>query len=304
MQTPGEVAMERRAAEPARADMAEERLDPVTGDVLMQVVTELASMMSLLGKGLAARRIAEIQAQATAFLHQIARLMVYREVNPWTRLRLTPDEPPASYSPTAARVGVIPLAANPIHWGHLLSGLSVMIQARLDKIVFVITRDSYPEGDLFPEELRRGAAAEAIAIFQPFFTLVPGSAGRLQTGPASLIRLLGLNSQQIVEAFYVSGYESCTPASINETTDALVKEGRASFGQSGRLPRVSIVSIGAWADETPGLSDARVLVVPSPLPGFSDGTVRAALRSSQRREELAGLPACVFRHFRMLSAFD
>jgi len=304
MQTPGELAAERRAAEPSRADTAVERLDPVTGDVLMQVMTELASMMSVLGRGLAARRIAEIQAHTTALLHQIARLMIDREVNPWTRLRLTPDEPPASYSPTAARIGVIPLAANPIHWGHLLSGLSVMIQARLDKIVFVITRDSCPDGDLFPEELRRGAAAEAIAIFQPLFTLVPGSAGRLQTGPASFFRLLGLNSQQIVEAFYVSGYESCAPVSINETIDALAKEGKASFGQSGRLHRVSIVRIGTGAGETPALSDARVLVVPSSLPGFSDGTVLTALRSSQRREELAALPACVFRHLRMLSAFD
>lgn len=304
MQTPGEVSVGRRIAEPSRTETGADWLDPVTGDVLTQVMTELASMGSLLGRGPAAKRIGEIQARARALLHQIARLIIEREINPWMQLRLTPDEPPAAFSPSAARIGVFPLAANPIHWGHLLCGLSVMIQARLDKIVYVITRDSSPAAELYPEELRRGAAAEAIAIFQPLFTLVPGSAGKSTSGPASFFRLLGLNSQQIVEAFYVSGHESCASVSIPETMDALWKEGKTSGSYDERLHRFSIISIAAGAGERSGESNARVLVVPSALPGVSEAAVRAALRSSQRRDELSALPACAFRHLRILSAFD
>src|SRR3989304_2178121 len=36
------------------------------------------------------------------------------------------------------RLGVFPIAANPLHWAHLMSGLAAMERFCLDKIMFVI----------------------------------------------------------------------------------------------------------------------------------------------------------------------
>jgi len=306
MQSPSELAVLREMAEPAGSEQQSDWLDPVTGDVLLQVMTELASMMSILGRAPAGRRITEIQACARTLLHDAARCITTRQIDPWTRIRLSPDEPAMSPSASAARVGVFPLSANPIHWGHLLSALSAMTAARLDKIVFVICSDSSPAAENYPEELRRGAAAEAISLFQPLFTLVPASAGKTMSGPASLFRLLALNGQQMVEAFYLAGWEPGSSESPVEVMDALW--GRAGGGpapRNERLHPVSLMMMGPLAARPhEALPDDRVRFVPQALPWISTAAVRSALRSSVHRDELAALPACAFRHLRMLTAFD
>jgi len=304
MQSPGEVTVERRAPDPF-VEPGSGWLDPVTGDVLMQVMTELASMMSLLGRAPAGKRISEIQVHVRALLHQVARLVTAQEINPWIRLRMTPEEPPVLPSAQALRVGVFPLSANPIHWGHLLSGLSVMARARLDKIVYVIAQDASPSAELYPDELRRGAAADAISLFQPLFTLVPASAGKSMNGPASFFRLLGLNNQQMIEAYYISAYEPGGSASLREIMDALWGHGNGhpqSYNEN--LHPVSLIRVDGILEERPSLRNPRVWMVPQPLPEISTNAVRAALVSALHRDELSALPACAFRHLRMLSAFD
>jgi hypothetical protein len=271
----------------------------------MQVMTELASMMSLLGRAPAGKRISEIQVHVRALLHQVAKLVTAQEVNPWIRLRMTAEEPPVLPSAQAVRVGVFPLSANPIHWGHLLCGLSVMARARLDKIVYVIAQDASPSAELYPDELRRGAAAEAISLFQPLFTLVPASAGKSMSGPASFFRLLGLNNQQAMEAYYISAYESGGAASLTEIMDGLWGHGNGHpQSHNENLHPVSLIRVDRILEEKPSLRNPRVLMVPQPLPGISTNAVRAALLSALHRDELSALPACAFRYLRMLSAFD
>ena len=158
-------------------------LDPATGDVLLAVAGELAGMASLLGRASARRRIGEIQALSRGLLHRIAQLVSSSQINPWTRIRLSPTDPPLHPSANAVRLGVFPTTANPLHWGHLLSALAVMAELGLDRVAFIIARDPASNGDLFPEEIRRGAAVEALQHFQPFFTLAPASAGRTASGP-------------------------------------------------------------------------------------------------------------------------
>jgi len=302
MRSPSELSLVRELTEPVSLPQESDWLDPVTGDILLQVMTELATMMSILGRASAGRRITEIQARARTLLHDVARGIATQQINPWSRIRLSPEEPPLSPSASSVRVGVFPLSANPIHWGHLLSALSAMTAARLDKIVFVISSDSSPAAEVYPEELRRGAAAEAIALFQPLFTLVPASAGKTLNGPASLFRLLGLNGQQMVEAFYLAAWDSgSSAAAIMDAVWSRASVGPASHAD--RLHPVSVVMMGPEGPYPAGQSD-RVLSVPQALPWISTANVRSALRSALHRDELAALPACAFRHLRMLTAFD
>jgi len=272
MQPTDELMTDQTATEVTPGEASADWLDPVTGDVLTQVMTELASMASLLGRATARRRIGEIQGLARTLLHQVAKLVMGQEINPWVRLRMTPDDPPFPRPLSAVRVGVYPLSANPIHWGHLLSGLDVMVKARLDKVLYLICQDPSTPAELYPEELRRAAAAEAIALFQPLFALVPEQTTRSSGGPASFFRLLELNAGQMAEAFYISGHDG----------------GAMSAGEPG----------------TPDAGNPRILMVPFPLPWVSTSMVRPALLSSQHRDDLAALPACAFRHLRMLSSFD
>jgi len=258
-------------------------------------------MVSPLGRTSSRRRIEEIQGIAGSLLRRIEDLIAAHQINPWTRVRLSPDDPPVPLLPRAARIGVFPLSANPLHWGHLLSGLAVMAQARLDKIVYIVALDSPQSEDLYPEEMRREAAAEAIALFQPLFVLAPGSAAKTLSGPLSFFRFLGLNGQQRLEAVYISGHECSTSTSMRETLDALQNNGAA---HNERMHTTAVAHLEPNAASKPASPDRRALAFPSPLPAASAVGIRAALRSPVHRDELAFLPACVFRHLRVLSAFD
>jgi hypothetical protein len=295
--------MDRRTAEASCVETETGWLDSVTGDILMQVMTELASMMSLLGRTSAGKRIMKIQARARTLLHEVACLITAREINPWIRLRLSPEESPVPVSAHPSRVGVFPLSANPIHWGHLLTGLSLMARAKLDKIVYVIANES-PSVELYPEELRRRAAEEAISLFQPLFTLVPASAGKAIGGPASLFRLLGLNNQHVMELFYVSAYEAGASTSLMEIMDALWGGSKThASGRENQRP-VSLIRVDAGRPDSPVSQNQRILAIPQPLPWISTAAVRAALLSPLHRDELSAVPACAFRQLRMLSSFD
>jgi hypothetical protein len=296
--------MDRRTAEASCVETQTGWLDSVTGDILMQVITELASMMSLLGRTSAGKRIMKIQARARTLLHEVACLITAREINPWIRLRLSPEESPVPVSAHPSRVGVFPLSANPIHWGQLLTGLSLMARAKLDKIVYVIANEFSPSVELYPEELRRRAAEEAISLFQPLFTLVPASAGKAIGGPASLFRLLGLNNQHVMELFYVWAYESGVSTSVMEIMDALWGGGNThSSGRENQCP-VSLIRVDAGRPDSPVSLNQRILAIPQPLPRISTAAVRAALLSPLHRDELSALPACAFRQLRVLSSFD
>jgi hypothetical protein len=304
MQSADEIILDQEAADPAVAGKDVGRLDPVTADVLMQVMTELANMLPFLGKASGRRRVGEIQEQTRTLLHQISKLIAAREINPWTRLRLSSAEPPVLPLAGVPRVGIFPIAANPIHWGDLLSGLSAMAAARLDKILFVLAPDSCPPSDLYPEEMRRSAAAEAIALFQPLFALVPAFSGKSPSAPACFFRLLGLNGQQKVEAWYISKDECASRESPAQVREALMKERGNGAWYSEKLHPASVAVIDANAGGSPVSEGSRMMTVHAVLPGVSSAAVRAALRSPLHRDELAALPACAFRHLRMLSAFD
>ncbi len=302
MQTAGSVVPNRDTADflPVENDVG--GLDPVTGDVLVQVTAELANMASFLGRR---RRVEEIQVRIRALLRRIGGLISAQKINPWARIRLSAAESPIFPSSNVPRIGVFPLAANPIHWGHLLTGLSVMAHARLDKVLYVIAPDSSRSEDLYPEEMRRSSAAEAIALFLPLFSLVPAFPGKPAGGPASFFRLLGLNAQQVMETFYIRAEEGDAPGSAPMTVEALMKESRVtSAAHDGRLHHVSLICVGGNGEGNQAPGPVRTLTVPAPLPDVSSEAVRAALRSPLHRNELAFLPACAFRHLRMLSVFD
>jgi hypothetical protein len=96
MQSPGELRTDQATAEASYVEEDTGWLDPVTGDVLMQVMTELANMTSMLRRAAARRRIGDIQGLVRALLHQVAQLIMAGEIDPWTRLRMTPDDLPVS----------------------------------------------------------------------------------------------------------------------------------------------------------------------------------------------------------------
>jgi nicotinic acid mononucleotide adenylyltransferase len=88
-------------------------------------------------------------------------------------VRLSREDPVEKFSTRPLRLGIFPVNANPIHWGHLLAGLSAIVNARLDRVVYLVTTDMAGRRDMLPEDLRHDTARELLKSFEPLLCYSP-----------------------------------------------------------------------------------------------------------------------------------
>ena len=68
-------------------------------------------------------------------------------IRPLRRIAVEKYGAPVPVEERPLRIGVYPLAANPLHWGHVLVGLTAMGIMGLDKIIFLIANTWFIQRD-------------------------------------------------------------------------------------------------------------------------------------------------------------
>ena len=147
------------------------------------------------------RSIADSVAERLSAILELAesgRIQLFR------RLVLAEGDEPAPVEERPLRLGIYPLAANPMHWGHILVGLSAMASLRLDKVVFIIAGEDSRKPSMTSAETRHRLARSAIETFNPLFEYSPLALHTSLDGETNCGRLLALNADQPLEAFYIS----------------------------------------------------------------------------------------------------
>ncbi|HTP59149.1 MAG TPA: hypothetical protein VMM82_09545, partial [Spirochaetia bacterium] len=179
--------------------------------------------------------------------------------NPWRALRLDRSSPPPEPERSTLRIGVYALAANPLHWGHVLVGLSALVQMKLDRVVFVIAGEDPRKPFLLPAEIRHRLARTIIDIFEPFFAYSAIALGTNRDGETNMGRLFALNPELSIHAYYIAGSDHCRRRSENGEPDTLEKletVARKVSKGAGRRRSVSAVFIDRpGRDATPGMVD-------------------------------------------------
>jgi hypothetical protein len=103
-------------------------------------------------------------------LKTLERLYHEGKINPFIDNLIT--EGPARDLPRGTRplrIGYFPVAADPLHWPHLLTAFEAMAALELDKVVFIVAGRDARKPDLTAVELRHPMAKATLALFKDFF---------------------------------------------------------------------------------------------------------------------------------------
>ncbi len=98
-------------------------------------------------------------------------------IRPFSQIVLAEGGLPVPIEEQPLRIGVYPLAANPLHWGHILVGLTAIASLTLDIVVYLIAGKDSRKPFLLPEQTRHHLGRSVIETFHPLFAYSPLALG-------------------------------------------------------------------------------------------------------------------------------
>ncbi len=267
------------------------------------VLTELHQMLTTLGDSASTLDFASLEQCALTSLSHILRLMQSGECSPWAGVKHSPDQPLLPPSDRTARIGVFPIAANPLHWAHLIGGLLAMDNLGLDKVIYVIAGGDPRKPSLASTKTRHDMARSVLELFHPLFEYSSIARGGAASGEENLFKILAMNPRQSIHAFYIAGgdhYQRRDPASGRPDTIQKLEDGVAHTlnGNGQSLHRVAAVFLerGRPGHRIETSLDVRWLG--GPPVETSSTVIRSALPDPSQWEKLSTLPFAAFSSIR------
>ncbi len=234
-----------------------------------------------------------IAASVEERLEAIAGLAEADRIRPFCRIVLDEGGEQAPLVPRSVRIGVYPIAANPMHWGHVLVALMALETLKLDKIVFVIAGDDRRKPSMLPAEARHHLGRSVVEAFRPLFSYSPLALGTDLDGEANFARLLALNPYQPMDAFYIAGADHYRRTTDQGEPDTIQKLEQVVARHASTRHSISAVFVrrrGVPRRREQVVTSVNVHVLP-PIPfTFSSTSVRQALVNDESCEALVSLP--------------
>jgi hypothetical protein len=190
----------------------------------------------------------------------------------------------------------------------LLGGLSAIARLGLDKVVYVIAGEDSRKSGLLPASVRHLMGKEILDAFAPLFAYSPIAVDSSQPGETSLFRLLELNADRPVHAFYLAGsdhYHRRHPRTGTPDTIQLLEDGiwerRAVLRD--RIHSVSVAFLDRGSPYTPVETYLDVRwIADLPLRCSSTG-IRQALAEQGDTAALAAVPYTVYRRIQAMGLY-
>jgi len=272
-----------------------------------KVYKDLSAMGSVLGTLVTEHPLYAIYTAAESQLAQIGDLMNTGAIRPWVDVRTSYDERAGDLLDRALRLGVLPTAADPLHWGHILIGLSAMSQLRLDKVIYIISGPGRQNQEVAPAAIRHPMARDVLSKFDPLFAYSSIGRDTSLQHEAAFLELLALNNPyQRIDAFYIAGadyYGGLQPGRrLMDIVAAWNAQIRAREGSARAMHTAAAVCVQRDDSSGHGNSVPGVHHLP-PLPfAASSSMIRQALKGSSDNAALALLPFSAYvdvRAFRL-----
>lgn len=167
--------------------------------------------------------LALVRREGRSLLSKISGLIRSGEIDPSAALRAGEGDPVVQPMGRELRIGVYPVAADPFQWGHLLIALRAMAEHKLDKVVFVLAGDDPRKPQMTPSGFRHAMGRAVMDVFSPLFAYSSIAVGTQYDGETNIFRLLKLNPEQNVHAFYIVGGDHYRLKDKNGNDDTLLK---------------------------------------------------------------------------------
>jgi nicotinic acid mononucleotide adenylyltransferase len=273
----------------------------LTEGIRRKVKGELVKMARALSRSLYDQPFKDILDSAESSLFTIAHLWNSKEINPEIQIRTSFYDKPKKAVKKVHRIGFYPVAANPFHWAHLLIGLSALTEFKLDKVIFVIAGFDPRKPDLVPVAIRHAMGKEVLKIFYPLFGYSSIAVGNNGDGESNLFRLLSLNPEQRIEAFYIAGgdhYHRINPKNNLPDTIHKMENNLMNLCYRGNdtFHRASAVFIERGEREGQVKTFLPVYFLPSMPFEASSTMIRKALQGKQEKDTLALLPYTAYHY--------
>jgi hypothetical protein len=165
----------------------------------------------------------QVADQGRDLLEGIDALMAKGEIDPRARLRASVEDPILPVSKRELRVGVYAVAADPFQWGHILIALRAIETLKLDKVIFVLAGDDPRKPNMTKVDFRHPMGKAVLERFAPFFEYSSIAVGTQHDGETNIFRILGLNPEQRMKAFYLVGGDHYRLKDKNGGPDTLPK---------------------------------------------------------------------------------
>jgi len=293
------LTSERDGVEIAGFDRSTEAL---VSPLAERIDRELLLMEAALGPEADATDFAAIREKALPCLERLKRLVQEQQINPCRKVRLCPDEAEPEQpraGERALRLGFFPTAANPLHWMHLIGGLAAISDLRLDKLIYAIAGSDPRKRNLVPAATRHLMAARVLRAFSPFLAWTPISLESSLPGEVNVFRLLQLNSQSRIQAFYLAGtdhYHRVDPVTGEPDTIQRLEDGIRGrlFGFDERRHELSVIFLDRGGPRHPVDTFLDVHWIDRLPLRMSSTCIRDALCGRGPRTALAGIPFSTF----------
>ena len=225
---------------------------------------ELEMMSEKLGVSLTEEPLSHILSLSDDLLNHITHLFINKEIDPFANISISSKENFQNSQEGAVRIGIYPVSANPLHWGHLLIGLSAIALYKLDRVVYIIAADDIRKPDLIPAEIRHMLSRKMLEMFYPLFLYSDIALGSNIEGEVNAFRLLSFNRNRKVHACYLVGTDHYRRFDANGRLDTI---GKIEKGIENRIysfqrdkHEISIVFIKREGKETESLIPTRLNV--------------------------------------------
>lgn len=194
------------------------------------------------------------------------------------------------------RLGIYPLAADPMHWGHILVGLSAVASLKLDKVVYIIAGTDVRKPSMSSADSRHRLGRAVIEVFHPLFEYSSLALHSALDGEANCGRLLKLNARQPMVAFYIAGRDHYRRTTLSGEDDTIAKLERVSVANQENSHRRQTLSAAFVARE--GILDEErdvhtflnVRTLPAVPFSFSSTAARKALCKDSDCVALVAVP--------------
>jgi hypothetical protein len=274
--------------------------EPITWGIARRLSRQILVMESLVGDAGNSLLFHAIREQTRSALTDIRSLILDGSIFPRCDLRLSGGAPGVPPSGKRLRIGVLPVAADPLHWNHLLAGLKAMAHFELDKVVYVISGSDPRKPDLLRANVRYHVGRRTLRLLSPLFACSPLGRDEARDGEANIFRILQLNPMQEIDAYYIAGmdhYHRYAAATGTPDTIAKLENGirQKAFGYDGAMHSISALFMERGG-QPPGFVESflDIGIIPGTPFETSSTSIRETLAGAASPENLAALPYSAF----------
>jgi hypothetical protein len=192
------------AAPQETTDVSVDAYSPAVARVSLNIESQLAAMAAMPGHE-DDPLFATIARKAQGFLKTIDGHIKSGAIDPTVSIRTSGADGTAPVAGRRLRVGVYPVAGDPLHWGHLLIGLQAIAELKLDKVVFVMAGDDPRKPNMTKAAVRHPLGRAVLETIAPFLDYSAIAVGTDYDGETNIFRILALNPAQKMDATYLVG---------------------------------------------------------------------------------------------------